>query len=37
MRLGITQLAKLTASVARRQAIAKQYDDAFDRWLVCIR
>ena len=27
--LGITQLAKLASSVARRQAIAKQYDDAF--------
>jgi perosamine synthetase len=27
--LGITQLAKLESSVARRQAIAKQYDDAF--------
>ncbi|MGO9114471.1 MAG: UDP-4-amino-4,6-dideoxy-N-acetyl-beta-L-altrosamine transaminase [Thermoguttaceae bacterium] len=27
--LGITQLAKLPASVARRQAIARQYDEAF--------
>ncbi len=27
--LGITQLAKLQASVARRQAIARQYDKAF--------
>jgi perosamine synthetase len=27
--LGITQLAKLTTSVARRQAIARQYDEAF--------
>ena len=27
--LGISQLAKLPASVARRQAIARQYDDAF--------
>lgn len=27
--LGITQLAKLPASVARRQAIARQYDAAF--------
>ena len=27
--LGITQLGKLTASVARRQAIAQQYDAAF--------
>jgi perosamine synthetase len=30
--LGITQLAKLPASVARRQAIARQYDEAFDEW-----
>jgi perosamine synthetase len=29
--LGISQLAKLKSSVARRQAIAKQYDDAFRR------
>jgi perosamine synthetase len=29
--LGITQLAKLPASVARRQAIARQYDQAFCR------
>ncbi len=27
--LGISQLAKLSASVARRQAIARQYDEAF--------
>ncbi len=27
--LGISQLAKLASSVARRQAIARQYDDAF--------
>jgi perosamine synthetase len=27
--LGLTQLAKLPASVARRQAIAQQYDEAF--------
>ena len=31
MRLGITQLAKLPGSVARRQAIARQYDEAFRR------
>ena len=29
--LGITQLAKLPASVARRQAIARQYDEAFQQ------
>ena len=29
--LGITQLAKLRSSVARRQAIARQYDEAFQR------
>ena len=29
--LGITQLAKLRASVARRQAIARQYDEAFSQ------
>jgi len=29
--LGITQLARLRASVARRQAIARQYDNAFCR------
>ncbi len=29
--LGLSQLAKLPASVARRQAIARQYDEAFRR------
>jgi len=29
--LGVTQLAKLPISVARRQAIARQYDEAFRR------
>ncbi len=32
--LGITQLAKLESSVARRQVIAKQYDDSFRRMAV---
>jgi len=31
--LGITQLAKLPASIARRQAIARQYDEAFGQSL----
>jgi len=29
--LGVTQLAKLPRSIARRQAIARQYDAAFDQ------